>query len=214
MWLGGTQSERPRLLDEGPHREEWEEEQKEKVGIHGVPMVCTLPSTESWNFTDLPKNLRESHSPICRREDLTSRSKWSLQWSRDSNSVSGQPGLKGAQELRAGRVNEHLRFFETADVSAPGTFLKPLALAEISCTVPSVRSICVCQSLGCVWLLWSHGLQPTRLLCPWNSPGKNSGVGCHFLLQGIFLTQELNLGLLHCRWILYHLSHLQPIKCV
>ena len=28
-----------------------------------------------------------------------------------------------------------------------------------------------------------HGLQPTRLLCPWNSPGKNTGVGCHFLLQ-------------------------------
>ena len=36
-------------------------------------------------------------------------------------------------------------------------------------------------------------------------PGKNIGVGCHFLLQEIFLTLELNLGLLHCR--LYHLSH-------
>ena len=33
-----------------------------------------------------------------------------------------------------------------------------------------------------------HRLQPARLLCPWNSPGKNTGVGCHFLLQGIFLT--------------------------
>ena len=32
-------------------------------------------------------------------------------------------------------------------------------------------------------------LQPTRLLCPWSSPGKNTGVGCHFLLQQIFLTQ-------------------------
>ena len=38
-------------------------------------------------------------------------------------------------------------------------------------------------------------------------PGKNTGVGCHFLLQGIFLTQGLNPGLLHCRQILYHLSH-------
>ena len=36
-----------------------------------------------------------------------------------------------------------------------------------------------------------------RLLCPWNSPGKNTGVGCHFLLQGIFLTQGSNLSLLH-----------------
>ena len=54
-----------------------------------------------------------------------------------------------------------------------------------------------------------HGLQPPhpRLLCPWDSPGKNTGVGCHFLLQGILLTQESNLGLLHCRQILYQRSH-------
>ena len=39
-----------------------------------------------------------------------------------------------------------------------------------------------------------HGLQPTRLLGPWDFPGKSSGVGCHCLLQGIFLTQGLNLG--------------------
>ena len=42
-----------------------------------------------------------------------------------------------------------------------------------------------------------HGLQPTRLLCPWDSPGKNAGMGCHFLLQGIFLIQGLNSYLLH-----------------
>ena len=46
-------------------------------------------------------------------------------------------------------------------------------------------------------------MQPTRLLCPWDSPGKNTGVGCHSLLQGIFLVQGLNLVLLHCRQILY-----------
>ena len=40
-----------------------------------------------------------------------------------------------------------------------------------------------------------------------DSPGKNTRVGCHALLQGIFLTQGSNLGLLHCRWILYQLSH-------
>ena len=44
-----------------------------------------------------------------------------------------------------------------------------------------------------------HGLQPTRLLSPWNSPGKNTGVGCHFLLQGFFPTQGSNPGLLHPR---------------
>ena len=42
---------------------------------------------------------------------------------------------------------------------------------------------------------------------PWNYPGKNTGIGSHFPLQGIFLTQGSNLGLLHCRQILSHLSH-------
>ena len=44
-----------------------------------------------------------------------------------------------------------------------------------------------------------HGLQTARLLCPWNSAGKNTGVGCHFLLQGIFPLNPSLLCLLHCR---------------
>ena len=51
-----------------------------------------------------------------------------------------------------------------------------------------------------------------RLLCPWNSLGKNTGVGCHTLLQGIFPTQGSNSGLLHYRQILYSLSH-QAAEC-
>ena len=50
--------------------------------------------------------------------------------------------------------------------------------------------------------LWPKGLQPARLLWPWDSPGKNTGVGCHALLHGIFPTQGLKphlLCLLHCR---------------
>ena len=57
--------------------------------------------------------------------------------------------------------------------------------------------------------LWPHELQPTRLLHPWDFPGKNTEVGCHFLLQGIFLTQGLNLCLLHWQsnsWPLCHLG--------
>ena len=46
--------------------------------------------------------------------------------------------------------------------------------------------------------LWPQGLQPTRLLRPWHFPGKSTGVGWHFLLQGIFRTRGSNLGLLHC----------------
>ena len=50
--------------------------------------------------------------------------------------------------------------------------------------------------------LWPHGLYS-----PWNSPGQNTRVGSLSLLQGIFPTQGSNPGLLHCRWILYQLSH-------
>ena len=43
----------------------------------------------------------------------------------------------------------------------------------------------------------SHRRQPTRLLCPWDSPGKNIGVGCHFLLQGYALPSGNN----NCFWM-------------
>ena len=59
----------------------------------------------------------------------------------------------------------------------------------------------LCPTLG------PHRLQPTRLLCPWDFPGKDTGVGCHFLLQGIFPTQGSKPGLLHCRQMLYWLSY-------
>ena len=57
----------------------------------------------------------------------------------------------------------------------------------------------------------SNSLQPpeqqsARLLCLWNFPGRNTGVGCHFFLHGIFPIQGSNSGLLHCRWILYRLE--------
>ena len=55
-------------------------------------------------------------------------------------------------------------------------------------------------------ILWPHGLKPARFLCPWDSPGKNAGVGSHSLLPGIFPTQGSNLGLPHFRQILYRNS--------
>ena len=57
----------------------------------------------------------------------------------------------------------------------------------------------ICAVLSCfnrVPLLRTCGLWPTRLLCPWDSPSKNTGVGCHTFLQGIFPTQGSNPGLL------------------
>ena len=53
----------------------------------------------------------------------------------------------------------------------------------------------------------SDSLQPHGLYSSWTSQGRNIVVGSHTLLQGIFPTDGLNPGLLHCRWILYLLSH-------
>ena len=51
------------------------------------------------------------------------------------------------------------------------------------------------------------GPYPTRLPCQWDSLGKNTGVGCQFLLQELFLTYGLNPGLPHCSLIIYQLNH-------
>ena len=57
--------------------------------------------------------------------------------------------------------------------------------------------VCVFSLLDVSDSLWHHRLQPARLLCSYNSPGKNTGVGNHALIQGIFLTWGLKLCLLH-----------------
>ena len=66
------------------------------------------------------------------------------------------------------------------------------------------------SSLSRVRLFATPWTKPTRLLCPWDSPGKSTGVSCHFLLQGIFLIQGSNprvLCPLHCRRVLCLWSH-------
>ena len=78
--------------------------------------------------------------------------------------------------------------------------------------------MCVCQVASVTFnSLQPYGLQPTRLLCPWDSPGKNTGAGCHFLLQGLFPTQGSNLHLLrllYCRHILYCWRNSDQIRSV
>ena len=58
-----------------------------------------------------------------------------------------------------------------------------------------------CPTLATSWVV-AH-----QAPCPWDFPGKNTGLGSHSVLQGIFPNHGSNLGLLHCRQILYHLSH-------
>ena len=77
----------------------------------------------------------------------------------------------------------------------------------VTCITMVFLNVCVCVCV-CVCALsvisdslQPHGLQPTKLLCPWNFPGKNTAVYCKFLLQGIFQTQGSNSPLLRLlRW--------------
>ena len=72
-------------------------------------------------------------------------------------------------------------------------FLKYILLRDVCCLLFLVVQLLshVCPTHA------ARGPQPTRLLCPWDFPGKNTEVDCSFLLWGIFLTQESNLCLLH-----------------
>ena len=83
------------------------------------------------------------------------------------------------------------------------------AIVEVCGTNPRRKTLRIISVLKVVLALVVQPCltlcNPTRLLYSWDSPGKNTGVDSHSLLQGIFLTQ--NLGLLHCMQILYCLSH-------
>ena len=81
-------------------------------------------------------------------------------------------------------------------------FLGEDIIFQISFALPWHSSVCVCvcvhaQSLCVSDSSQPHGLQPAIFLCPWDSPGKNTGVRSHFLLQRIFPTQGSNTRLMH-----------------
>ena len=87
----------------------------------------------------------------------------------------------------------------------------PQPWQPLTCFLPCVCvCVCVCTLSRSIMSssLQPQGLQPTRLLCPWDFPAKNPGVGCHFLLQGVFLIQGLNPHLLHWQVDSSPLSHL------
>ena len=92
---------------------------------------------------------------------------------------------------------------ETVGQAILGTYFSSLA------SVSWFMSACVhaksLQSCLTLWDTMDHSLLVSSLLC--DSPGKNTGVGCHALLQGIFPTQGSNPGLPYCRRILYQLHH-------
>ena len=142
--------------------------------------------------------------------------------SRESLALQGDPT---SQSYRKSGLNSHGRTEAEAPIFWPPDakkqriqrdFLKKkswpsqLLLRERSVQIHLSHLILESESASCSVVsdsLRPHGLQPARLLSPWTSPDKNTGVGCHVLLQGIFPTQGSNLALLYGRQILHCLSH-------
>ena len=128
----------------------------------------------------------------------------SLPWSMEKlSSMKPVPGAqKAGAHLARGLFSEKTRIcFEFGANRISWPLLWEATLTYFSCMgVSSITSVISD-------FLRPHGLQPCRLICPWDSPGKSTGVGCHFLLQGLFLTQGSNpclQWLLHRRRILYY----------
>ena len=106
---------------------------------------------------------------------------------------SSLPSQRGAPARKAGAVlGRRSQLNSEVLMKAQGLALKP-------------RKVLVTQS--CLTLWDPMDCSPPGSSVHGDSPGKNTGVGCHILLQRIFPTQRMNPGLPHCRWILYHLSH-------
>ena len=97
----------------------------------------------------------------------------------------------------------------TSLVSSSSTFVRIIfQQSQRARALSIITSLCVYSATQpCPTLCDLVDCSPLGFSCPWDFPGKNTGVGCHFLLQGIFLTRGSNPGLLHCRQILYHLIH-------
>ena len=91
--------------------------------------------------------------------------------------------------------------------------MSPLRLGEIKKNLSRSQSQVSAVLLAQSRLTLCKPMELARLPYPWDSLGKNTGVGSHSLLQGIFLTQGLNLDLQHYRQILYHLTQEGSLCC-
>ena len=122
------------------------------------------------------------------------------------------PDILGVCDTHRVKQWKALWFPAVAQITDPSSQTQPWAQGKEQpwqCNLKAGKTImCWAKSLSRVWLFatpWTAAHQ--ALLCLWVSPGKNTGVGCQALLQGIFPTQGSNPWLLHCRYDSLLLSH-------
>ena len=119
-----------------------------------------------------------------------------FQWVNSSHQVAKVLEPQLPQRLQ----NFSIELYNGLNVSLQNSYIEALATNVTILGNRVFDKVCVFEC----WItsvvsdsLWPYGPWPARLLCPWDSPGVNSGVGFHALLQGIFSIQESNLHVLH-----------------
>ena len=128
---------------------------------------------------------------------------WEIPWTEEPGGLQSM----GMQRVGHNWTTEHRNYLQSIYIENRG---RVLGVGQEAQNLKTHQGRAV-ESLGLVTQLCQtlrpYGLWPTRLLMSMGSPRQEYWVGCHFLLQSIFPTQGLNLGLLYCRQILYRLSH-------
>ena len=117
--------------------------------------------------------------------------------------------FKQSLEPSAGPTRNALMNTVSLWAQTPHELMGKKPMKTISLGLNRPISDIVVQSLSDVWLSETPWIEATSLLCPWYFPGKNTGVGCHFLLQEIFPTQRLNQRLVHWEVVVQSLSRVQ-----
>ena len=163
------------------------------VFISNTKMTQNFSNILLWHLWDLvSNNFNVQPFSVCGRDFIST-------WQPPSNVLQTAAGDLSPRGFKS----EENVYMRTTQATNDKKSQRMLAQTLCVCVY-----VCVCVSHSVVSnSLQPHGLRFTRLLCPWASPGKNTGVGWHTLLWGIFLSQGSNLGLPHCRQTLYHLSH-------
>ena len=174
--------------------------------VHQAPLSMRFPRQEYWSGLpfpspgDLPDPGIELVSPASPLAFFTTEPLWKLRYETIS--------LKILPTNSRAKVNQNLRVCRGPLRGVRK--LLPLLFSRLWTTAEGSRqrsSAHLLDSENESCSVVSDSLPPHGLYSPWNSPGQNTEVGSRSLLQGIFLTQASNPGLLYCRQILYQLSH-------
>ena len=170
------------------------------VSQHGKNSVTDKVIGKKWIYL-------ERNTPHRVRAILEGKRPWNMAWLVFMGWVTSQANewkdyfnyFGKGEEISRHWAAAHFSAFHGAGghhgVTYPGDGLQWVHMRLMVCASCLVTQWCP--------TLWPHGLQPARLLHPWDFPGKNTRGGCHALLQGIFPTQGSNSGILHCRQVLY-----------